>query len=223
VNDVLGWIGDRGVNAPRLPIIAAALIGIAALMRRRVSSWALLCAVFALWSLPVFIASFTSRGAAASFVFGASTFDVALTSVLTPALLWAYREQRSDLTPMLVLALVVSTVLAWSNSITSGMIGRSATDHLSLLLPVLWSFVLNARALNRHSAERPAVLLGGMGLATATLALASYQVTANRGASSLGDIIAQLVTPPLAAVLVAATITSWRRPATHSRAPSPSG
>jgi hypothetical protein len=102
VGDVIGWIADRGVNGPRLPIIVAALIGLAALMRRRVPSWALLCVVFALWSLPLFVASFTSRKAAAPFVFGPGTFDVALTFGLAPALLWAHRERRHDLTAMLV-------------------------------------------------------------------------------------------------------------------------
>lgn len=209
VVEVGNWIIDHTVLAPRYAIAGAALVAVALLPMRRLRSWAVLLALFAAWSTPAFIATYAHHHV--SYVTRTSTLDIALTGVLGAALLCAYHRHDRQLQERIVLVLLVSSVLAWGGAISSGLIGANATAHLTLLIPVVWTFLFHAGSLNRDSPKRSGRLLQALGLAAVTLALAAYQLAIQPpGAGDVGAVIRFLVVPAFAATLVAVTVSAWR-------------
>jgi hypothetical protein len=204
INALLGQI----FPAPRYAIGAAALVSAVLLARRRARSWTVLAALFAIWGLPRFVSSFHQGHG--PYVVNLGQIDLLLSLLLAGGTVWAYRHERRELATRFVLALVVSGVVSWGGVLASSLIGSLPTVHLVALFPIAYTLFFGARALNQHSQERPGRVLATLGLASVALAVVSYQLALHQPLDQSSTLINTLLTPAIAATLVAATITTWR-------------
>jgi hypothetical protein len=204
----INTLGDQIFPAPRYAIGAAALLAAVLLVRGRARSWTVLVGLFALWGMPRFAASFRhGRGA---YVVNLGQVDLLLTLLLGAGMVWAHRQGRRELTMRFVLALVVSGVVSWGGALAYSLIGSFPTVHLIVLFPIAYTLLFGARSLNQHSTERPGRVLATLGIAAVALAVVSYQLALRQPVDEYSTLINTLVTPAIAATLVAATITTWR-------------
>jgi hypothetical protein len=204
----INTLEDQFIPAPRYAIGAAALVAAVLLARGRARSWTVLAVLFAAWSAPRFIASFHHGHGA--YIVNLGEVDVLLTALLGGGLLWAYRGGQLELATRFLLALLVSSVIAWGGVLASSLIGSLPTEHLTALFPIAYTLFFGARALNRHSTERTGRVLATLGLAALALAIVGYQLALRQPTDAESELINTLLTPALAATLVAATVTTWR-------------
>lgn len=76
----------------------------------------------------------------------------------------------------MLVALVVFTLVGHPSVLLPANWRGGSLVYLALIYPVVWHFLLRARALNGHAPDRPDRVLGAIGLSSLLLAIAAISV-----------------------------------------------
>jgi len=211
-------VAPPGIRAawPVVITVAATPLGAALLLRlqrlRHTASYVLLLAV---WGLPA--AAWTAwvlvENEAPPFNnTSLATIDTVVTGALIVlAVGWWTGRQRAVSPSTLVVALVMFTLIGHPGFLLPASWGSGNLFYLSLVYPVAWLLVFRAGTLNDHAPNRPARVLGALGLSGLLLVLAAVDVAvgvdrpgvANGLDSYLHLVGRTFLMVPLAALLVA--------------------
>jgi len=147
------------------------------------------------------------------------TLDTAVTAAVAVlvVLYWVGRQRRIDPGGPLV-ALVVFTLIAHPGTLLPSGWKSGMLFYLALIYPAAWHFLFNAASLNTHVAERPARVLGAIGLAALLLVVAAMNIGVKstgpgiEGALSvfLADVGWYFLMIPLGVLLVAEAVLQPR-------------
>ncbi|MCL4290999.1 MAG: hypothetical protein KJ051_12095 [Thermoleophilia bacterium] len=224
--DTAGWFVEPRVASAAVvgTVVGAAVLGFLLRRLRVHGSTALFLAVVAVWGLPRatttawrVVAGIDSEPPFRSVAL--VTLDAAVTVALAVlALLWWAGRQRAVGPGALLVALVVSTLVAHPGVFLPSGWKTGMLFYLALVYPPLWQFVLDAASLNEPTADRPARVLRAAGLAALLLVVAAVNVAVEIAAPGkttvLADFLGQVgryfLIVPLAALLVLAASTRRR-------------
>lgn len=146
-----------------------------------------------------------------------ATFDTLFTLGLVAVTVAWWRGRLPHLTAgALVATLLILTLAAYGVDLLPGAWGRGTLFYVGLCFPVAYGFLLGSDALNRPSPARPMRILTAIGVAVLAMTVVSFQVpngAVRPGAVNAADLGMVLFKLPLAAVLVAITISPAVEPA----------
>ncbi len=201
------------------PIVVTAdlapLLGLVLLRRRKNHPGGIFLLAFAAWAVPA--AAYTTWGLVTNRLppfnnTSLATIDTAVTvAVAVCALLWWTGHQRRVAPRAMLVALVVFTLVGHPGVLLPANWRGGSLVYLALIYPVVWQFLFRARTLNGHAPERPARVLGAIGLSSLLLVIAAISVaiglTAPGRSSELTqylDLVGRVfLMVPIAALLVA--------------------
>lgn len=238
VNDLAGsafaFVLERATFVGAVVTVAALAVGLAWLARGQRTSAAVFLVVLGAWTLPRAVGVIADEAppelAALSGlpVIDAPTLpliDLLVTvAVLLVALGGATRKLPAVDPPVLVLALVVSTLLAHGGALTP--VGAGVLFFaLALVFPVAYELSFDSEGLNRLHRERAAAVLRALGIRAAVLALVAVAVSVDLAAlfgSGRDEFAKVLFALPLSVIIVVVAGQSMlRRPARAQAAAVP--
>jgi hypothetical protein len=215
-----GEIQHHVTTAEAVGTLACLPLGILMLRKSR-HRWAggfLIAA--AVWSLPRSIGILRDPAGIASTpgAFSFATADALITFAVLALVVsspWIGIDARRW-TPLLATILAVSTVAALAGPAIDRAperLGRYIL-YIGLVFPFVWQFLFDAENLNRRRPSREGRVLVAVGLATFTLAIASFQLATESGSdlrSLYGQLGNTLILGPLVIFLLAETSIMRRR------------
>ncbi len=208
---------------PAWPVVVTVavtpVLGALLLRRRRSRSAAVFLLVFALWGVPA--AAWTTWALVEHSQppfnnTSLATLDTAVTAAIAVlALLWWAGRQRLVSPRPLIVALVVFTLVGHPGVLLPANWRNGTLIYLALIYPVAWQFLVRAKPLNEHAPERPARVLGAIGLSSLLLVVAAMSAAVgltapgvSNGLNSYLDLVGRVfLMVPYAALLVAEIAT----------------
>ncbi|MGH3430469.1 MAG: hypothetical protein ACRDQZ_23355, partial [Mycobacteriales bacterium] len=198
-------------------VVAAAAVGLALAYRRRFGTAAVFLLAFAVWCLPRAFTTVWRLERSDSLPFHSTallTLDTAVTAAVAVlvVLYWTGRRQIGLVAPLV--ALVLFTLIAHPGTLLPAGWKSGILFYLALIYPVSRHFLFGASTLNTHLTERPARVLGAIGLSALLLVVAAMNIGVKstgpgiEGELSvfLADVGRYFLMVPLGALLVAEVV-----------------
>src|SRR5262249_18605840 len=160
------WLMDQSQTQMFAGVFVVGAIGVLLLVRRRASLGVFLV-IFCLWAAPRAVHGLMGdrdRTGVVDFV----TLDVAITAALVVAYFLLPRRGLERRRPELLIALVVSTSVAYAGFATSLLptAVKSEWFWIVLAFPLVYQLLFDSRAINEAGARRAVRLLALVGVAT---------------------------------------------------------
>ncbi len=229
---------DLAKSWPAVVTVAVSpLLALALTPRHRWHPASVFLLVFAVWGAPS--AAYTAWGLVTHNLppfnnTSLATIDTVVTAAIVVfAILWWTGRQRQVSPHAMLVALTAFTLIGHPGVLLPANWRGGSLVYLALIYPVVWKFLFRARALNGHAPDRPARVLGAIGLSSLLLMIATVSVaiglTAPGRSSELNhylDLVGQVfLMVPFAAVLVAEIVAGEKtetHPVAHVLAHEPS-
>ena len=208
---------------PAWPVVVTVAVtpflGALLIRRRRWRPAAIFLLVFAAWGVPA--AAWTTWALVEHTQppfnnTSLATIDTAVTAAIVfLAVLWWTGRQRLVSPRALMVALVVFTLVGHPGVLLPANWRNGTLIYLALIYPVAWQFLVRARPLNHHAPDRPARVLGAIGLSSLLLVVAAMSAAVGltapgvtNGLNNYLDLVGRVfLMVPYAALLVAEIAT----------------
>jgi hypothetical protein len=209
VKHVANWLNDESITEMFSSVFVIGAVGALLVWRRRTSLGVFLL-IFCFWAAPRAIhqlAGSHDGTGIANFV----TLDAAVTVALVVAYVLKGRGGSPETRQVLLIALVVSTLVAYAGFVSS-VLPRSNSNKwfwIVLAFPLVYQLLFDSREINEGGERRPVLLLSLVGIATMLLAVELVQVAdgeLNSHTVTGGNVGQVMFGVPLAALLVAAAL-----------------
>lgn len=223
VADLGSWAADRLLLTTVLTTYLAG-VGAVVLWRRGVRVPAAVLGLYFAWTAPrathIAISGGEDLGDHATLSrIELTTIDTALTIILALVfgLLAVGRLRDAQISAAAgAIALVGSTVLAWSGQLATSVWDEEAAFYIALIFPVAYQLLLGSRETNEDETGRVSRVLLVTGSAAGVLAIIAVQIQvgfAGPGILGTGSLGRDLISLPLFAVLIGAACSApWAKP-----------
>lgn len=189
-------------------------LGLVGIWLGRFRTLAALCVLTGLWALPSIVTFLTDRDVTFEFL----SYDAALTVGLAVLTIHAWRRNRhEDLRRPVTLALVVSTIAAYTD-VTIAAYQTAQSFACLLLLPVGYQLLFDSHDLNHTSRKEPYAVVHTLALQTTLLLLIAWAVVTRQvtyQANTFEDVASRIFLPPLVALTLATSLTPSAESSRH--------